>query len=325
MQDIHWGMIGAGDVTEVKSGPAFQKVKGSKLIAVMRRDEGKVKDYAERHHIVKWYTNAQELIDDPEVNAIYIATPPDSHEDYALRALKAGKMVYVEKPMTLSSIHAHHMVKAVKYYEGKLTVAHYRREQPYFKKIKALLNENAIGIPRLVSLQYWRRPLTKEALSKPKTQWRLDPAISGGGLFHDIAPHQIDLMYYLFGNVARVNGISFNQAQLYPADDVVTGQILFQNDVLFNGSWLFNASENNDRCEIIGSEGKITFSVFSNDPIELINSEGKQLLSFEKLAHVQEPMIQAVVEYFQGKRSNPCSAAEGMEVMKVLDAFTQTV
>ena len=322
MQDIYWGMIGAGDVTEVKSGPAFQKVEGSKLVAVMRRNARKAEDYAKRHGVAKWYTNAQELIDDPEVNAIYIATPPDSHEDYALRALKAGKPVYVEKPMTLSSVQAANMVKAVTDTKGKLTVAHYRREQLYFKKIKALLEDNAIGIPRMVSLRYWRKPLTQEALSETKTQWRLDPAQSGGGLFHDIAPHQIDLMYYFFGEIDKAQGIAHNQAKIYPSDDVVAGQILFRNEVLFNGSWLFNASENSDSCEIIGSEGKITFSVFSNDPIELINHQGNQLFAFDKLAHVQEPMIAAVVTYFQGKRKNPCSASEGFEVMKIMDAFS---
>jgi len=321
MQKTYWGMIGAGDVTEVKSGPAFQKVEGSELVAVMRRNAEKAEDYARRHGVTKWYTNAQELIDDPKINAIYIATPPDSHEDYALRALKAGKAVYVEKPMTLSSIQAQHIVKGVAYYGGKLTVAHYRREQPYFKKIKALLEEKAIGIPRLVSLRYWREPLTQEALSETKTQWRLDPAISGGGLFHDIAPHQLDLMYYFFGEVDKAQGIAHNQAKIYPADDAVAGQILFRNEVLFNGSWLFNASENSDTCEIIGSEGKITFSVFSNDPIELTNQQGRQYFSFEHLAHVQEPMIAAVVAYLQGKRDNPCSASEGFEVMRIIDAF----
>jgi len=321
MQNIHWGMIGAGDVTEVKSGPAFQKVDGSKLIAIMRRNAEKAKDYAKRHGIAKWYTNAQELIDDPEVNAIYIATPPDSHEDYTLRALKAGKPVYVEKPMTLSSVQAQNMAKAVTDNKGKLVVAHYRREQPYFKKIKTLLEEKSIGIPRMASLRYWRRPLTQEALAETKTQWRLDPTISGGGLFHDIAPHQLDLMYHFFGEVDRALGISHNQDKIYPVDDVVAGQILFHNQVLFNGSWLFNASENSDICEIIGSEGKITFSVFNNDPIELINHQGKQFFSFEKLTHVQEPMIAAVVAYFQGKGENPCSASEGFEVMKIMDAF----
>jgi len=322
MQKIYWGMIGAGDVTEVKSGPAFQKIANSELVAIMRRNPEKAEDYAKRHGVAKWYTNAQQLIDDPEVTAIYIATPPDSHEDYALRALKAGKPVYVEKPMTLSSVQAQNMVKAVQDCQGKLTVAHYRREQPYFKKIKTLLEEKAIGMPGMVSLQYWRKPLTQESLAETKTQWRLDPAISGGGLFHDMAPHQLDLMYYFFGEINKAQGFAHNQSKSYPADDVVAGQILFRNEVLFNGSWSFNASEDRDTCEIIGSEGKITFSVFSNEPIELINHQGKQFFSFESLAHVQQPMIAAVVDYLQGKRENPCSASEGLEVMKVMDAFT---
>src|SRR5690606_19456944 len=112
MEEIRWGMIGAGDVTELKSGPAFSKVSGSKLVAVMRRDLEKDKDYASRHKVGTWYTDAQALIDDPDINAIYIATPPDSHAEYAIRALKAGKYVYVEKPMVLTSKEAERVVDA---------------------------------------------------------------------------------------------------------------------------------------------------------------------------------------------------------------------
>jgi len=322
MDIIRWGMIGAGDVTEVKSGPAFQKIKGSHLVAVMRRDSEKVKDYAQRHGIAKWYTSVKELIEDPEVNAIYIATPPDVHEAYTLMALQAGKPVYVEKPMALSSIQAENMVEAVAQFGGKLTVAHYRREQPYFKKIKTLLEGNAIGVPRMVSLRTFKRPLTHQELTESKIQWRVNPTQSGGGLFHDLAPHQIDLMYYFFGEVDRASGISHNQAMVYSADDVVSGQILFRNNVLFNGSWAFNVAEDIDVCEILGSEGKLTFSIFSNEPIELINAQGRQLFSFDRLQHVQEPMIAAVVAYFQGKRDNPCSVLEGLKVMELMDAFT---
>ena len=79
MKQINWGFIGCGEVTEKKSGPAFNEVEGSQVVAVMSRSENKARSYAERHHIRKWYTDAQELIDDPDVNAIYIATPPSSH------------------------------------------------------------------------------------------------------------------------------------------------------------------------------------------------------------------------------------------------------
>ncbi|MFC6103117.1 Gfo/Idh/MocA family protein [Olivibacter domesticus] len=319
---INWGMIGAGDVTEVKSGPAFQKVKDSRLVAVMRRDEEKVRDYALRHGIQKWFTDAQKLIEDPEINAIYIATPPDTHDTYAIAALEAGKDVYVEKPMVLSVERAKKLVAAVHNNKNKLSVAHYRREQPYFKKIKTLLEENTIGKPQMVLLQLANKPLTGTALQDPKIKWRLDPGQSGGGLFHDLAPHQVDLMYYFFGAIKEVCGISHNQTGLYQADDVVAGQILFQNDLLFNGTWNFNAFEEIDNCQILGSEGKLSFSIFNKQPIELINQDGTASFSFEPLTHVQQPMIEAVVAYFKGEGSNPCSVEEGLEVMKVLDTLT---
>jgi len=319
---IKWGMIGAGDVTEVKSGPAFKKVEDSDLVAVMRRDPEKVKDYAKRHAVAKWYTDAQALINDEDVNAIYIATPPDTHYRYSLMALEAGKAVYVEKPMTLGTLEAKQLADAVEKSSGRLTVAHYRRAQPYFKKIKQLLLAGAIGEPRLVSLQMLKKPLSEHELNDPKIQWRLNAAKSGGGLFHDLAPHQLDFIYHLFGEIKELRGISTNQAKAYQADDVVSGQILFENDVLFNGIWLFNADEERDSCEIIGSSGKLSFSFFSGDPVVLTNREGEQRFAFEPLQHVQQPMIAEVVAYLQGKRDNPCSVTEGLTVMRIMDVFT---
>ena len=96
MKEIHWGFIGCGEVTEKKSGPAFNKVEGSYVEAVMSRSKEKARLYAERHQIKKWYTDAQELINDSNVNAIYIATPPSSHATFAIMAMKAGKPVYIE-------------------------------------------------------------------------------------------------------------------------------------------------------------------------------------------------------------------------------------
>jgi 1,5-anhydro-D-fructose reductase (1,5-anhydro-D-mannitol-forming) len=96
---IRWGMIGCGDVTEVKSGPGFQKAAGSALMAVMRRNGGLAADYARRHGVPRCYDRADALLADDEVDAVYIATPPDTHADYALLAAAASKPAYVEKPM----------------------------------------------------------------------------------------------------------------------------------------------------------------------------------------------------------------------------------
>ena len=321
---INWGIIGCGDVTEIKSGPAFNKVKNSSLVAVMRRDTAKAKDYAQRHNVPRWYDNANALINDADVNAIYIATPPSSHEEYTIAAFNAGKPVYVEKPMAVNAASAKNMMNVANEKNIKLVVAHYRREQPMFKKIKHLLAEKSIGDIRFVRLEFLKKSLTKEELLVPKNAWRVDAAIAGGGLFHDLAPHQLDLMYYFFGETDKVNGIALNQQELYNADDIVSGNILFKNGVLFNGLWCFTIDENEEKdlCEIVGSKGQINFSVFG-DPKIMMTVEGKkENFLFDALQHVQQPMIEKVVDYFLDEGPNPCNAEDGVKVMEMMEGLT---
>ncbi|MDQ6844083.1 MAG: Gfo/Idh/MocA family oxidoreductase [Bacteroidota bacterium] len=323
MDKINWGIIGCGNVTELKSGPAFNKVKNSSLVAVMRRDAAKAKDYALRHHVPKWYADANQLINDADVNAIYIATPPSSHEEYTLAAIEAGKPVYVEKPMSVSYSSAKNMTQAAAKNNVKLVVAHYRREQPLFKKIKELLDEKAIGEVRLINLCCHKKPLSMEELADPKIAWRVNTDIAGGGLFNDLAPHQLDLMIYFFGEVKEICGLATNQAHLYNADDIVVGNMLFKNEIVFNGSWCFTVDETieKDTCEIIGSNGKISFAVFDHQELTITGGSRTETILFEKLIHVQQPMIEKAVEYFLDKGYNPCPAEDGAEVMRIIEKF----
>ncbi|HMJ47989.1 MAG TPA: Gfo/Idh/MocA family oxidoreductase [Ferruginibacter sp.] len=317
---INWGIIGCGDVTEKKSGPAFNKVNNSSLIAVMRRDKHKAKDYARRHHVPKWYDDADALIKDPEINAIYIATPPSTHEQYTLESISAGKNVYVEKPMTVNSVSALNMLQAAKSKNVKLVVAHYRREQPLFKKVKQLLDEKYIGEVISARIEYQRKPLTAEELAIPKTAWRVNSSISGGGLFHDIAPHQLDLVVWFFGEIERAEGISTNGS--VNRDEKVTGNIFFKNGPKFNGHWCFNSAYEKDICEITGTEGIMSFPIFEHTEIKITKNNQAESLLFMPLEHVQQPMIQATVNFFMGNGPNPCSPEEGVKVMELIDLFT---
>lgn len=322
MENINWGIIGCGNVTEKKSGPAFNKVPGSKVVAVMRRDAEKAADYARRHNIGKWYSDAGDLLNDEEVNAVYIATPPSSHLEYAIAALQKGLPVYVEKPVTINAEQAQQMADAVQQYNGKLVVAHYRRRLPMFLKVKELLQQNVIGTVRTVQMRLWQS--RKPALvTKDAPNWRIQPDISGGGYFHDLAPHQLDLMLYFFGKPAAYQGFALNQEGLDAADDHVTGGILFENKVVFNGSWSFNVAEteNIDICEIIGTEGKISFAVFGNT-INFWNGHTHQTIDFVHPENIQHPMITSVAGYLRGQEPNPCPIEEAVTLMKIMDSFT---
>jgi predicted dehydrogenase len=322
MKKINWGIIGCGDVTEVKSGPAFNKVPDSSIVAVMRRDAAKAEDYAQRHNVPRWYSDAGKLINDPEVNAIYIATPPSSHAVYTLAAIRTGKPVYVEKPMALNFAEAQQMANAAESSNIKLVVAHYRRQWPLFKKVKQLLQDKAIGEVRLARLEFYKTPMRPAELLIEKNAWRVNPATAGGGLFNDLAPHQLDLMYYFFGAAKNITGIAANQAGQYAADDMVAGNILFDSGVAFSGAWSFAAAANSDRCEIIGSDGKISFSFFSGNTVELTVHDKITQFDFPPLQHVQQPMIEQIVKYFLDAAPNPCTGAEGAEIMRWIDAFT---
>jgi predicted dehydrogenase len=231
--------------------------------------------------------------------------------------------VYVEKPMAQNYASARNMADTAAAKNSKLVVAHYRREQPRFKKIKQLINDKAIGGILLGRLELSKPPLTKEQLADAKIAWRVNPPIAGGGLFHDLAPHQLDLMYYFFGPVQKVSGIATNQGGIYAADDMVAGNILFKNGIAFSGTWCFNAAAvaENDYCEIIGTAGKISFSVFSGTTITLLAGGETTTLSFDAPEHVQQPMIETIVRYFLDECPNPCSGHEGAEVMRLIEAF----
>jgi predicted dehydrogenase len=324
MSTINWGIIGCGDVTEKKSGPAFNKVAGSSLVAVMRRDAGKAADYARRHNVSQWYSDASELMKNKSINAIYIATPPASHKDYAITALKNGFNVYVEKPVTLNAAETREIAEAVKQHPNqKLTVAHYRRAVPMFLRVKELLDSGIIGDVRTVQIRMWQS-IKPALVADVADNWRVNPELSGGGYFHDLAPHQLDLMLFYFGEPEKYCGYSLNQSNATPADDHVCGQVVFRNKVVVNGSWCFNVAESEatDSCEIIGTKGKITFPFFGNYITWKMGHE-EQTQTFTHPEHIQQPMIEKMVAFFNDEAPNPCTIDEAVVLMDIMDAFTK--
>lgn len=321
MKQINWGFIGCGEVTEKKSGPAFNEVEGSQVVAVMSRSENKARSYAERHHIRKWYTDAQELIDDPDVNAIYIATPPSSHATFAIMAMRAGKPVYVEKPLAASYNDCIRINRISEQTGVPCFVAYYRRYLPYFQKVKEIIQNGTIGKVINVQLRFSVPPRDLDYKNEKELPWRLQPDIAGGGYFYDLAPHQIDLLQNIFGVITRAHGYPANRAHLYKAEDTVSACFFFENGVTGSGSWCFvgHESAKEDCIEVIGDKGSLSFSVFTYEPIVLITSEGKQSITVPNPSYVQLPMIKHVIEHLQGIGHCDCTSISATPVNWVLD------
>jgi predicted dehydrogenase len=295
MQTICWGIVGCGNVTEVKSGPGFQKAHNSSLVAVMRRNGELAQDYARRHGVHNWYDNAQALIQDPDVDAVYIATPPSSHKEFTIMAAQAGKPVYVEKPMALNFGECQEMIDACQEAGVSLFVAYYRRSLARFLKIKELIESGAVGDVRFVSTMLYQ-PVRPQELIADNLPWRVLPDIAGGGLFVDLAAHQLDFLDYVLGPIQSAKGFASNQAGLYPAEDIVTSSFVFESGVQGMGTWCFTAFEAIDRTEIVGDKGRITYSTFGSDPVLLTTADAETEFAIDYPDHIQQPLIQTVVD-----------------------------
>lgn len=319
MKTINWGIIGCGDVTEVKSGPAFNLVENSHLVAVMRRNAKLAEDYAKRHKVSRWYKDANDLINDSEVNAIYIATPPDSHAELSIRAMKAGKPVYVEKPMALNYAQCQKMIATSEETGMPLFVAYYRRALPGFLKVRELIENGTIGTVKQVNLQLYKAPSPEERSGN--LPWRVIPEIAGAGHFFDLASHQLDYLDFLFGPIERIKGVAFNQANLYQAEDIVSASFVFGNKLIATGSWCFTVPEflERDTIELIGEKGSITLSCFDFNPVELHTIDGRKVYDYSKPDHVQFDLIKQIVEELTGCGKSNSTGVSGARTSKILD------
>lgn len=321
MKEIGWGFIGCGEVTEKKSGPAFNEVSGSHVVAVMSRNAEKAESYAKRHNIKKWYTDPLELINDPEINAIYIATPPSSHATFAIMAMKAGKPVYIEKPLAASYEDCARINRISELTGVPCFVAYYRRYLPYFQKVKQIIQSGVIGTPANVQIRFSVPPRDLDYKSNGSLPWRLQPDIAGGGYFYDLAPHQLDLIQDIFGVITRAHGYCSNMAKLYKAEDTISACFYFENGLPGSGSWCFvgHQSAKEDRIEVIGEKGMLSFSVYNYSPIQLVTSQGRSSIVVPNPPYVQLPIIRSVIEHLQGIGICECTSVSATPVNWVMD------
>jgi 1,5-anhydro-D-fructose reductase (1,5-anhydro-D-mannitol-forming) len=320
MQTIRWGMIGCGEVAEVKSGPALQKAEGSALVAVMRRDCAKAEDYARRHSVSGVHTRAEDLIDDADVDAVYIATPPSTHCELALKVAAAGKPCLVEKPMAMNHAECLRMVDAFRAAGRPLWVAYYRRALPRFLKVRELLRARAIG--QLTSIQVnVTDPL---ATGDAANAWRFNTEISGAGLFLDLASHYFDIIDFLAGPIIAAAGFALNTGGTYDAEDVTATAFQIGDKVVGTGMWNFNAPTSGDSIVFTGSEGEIATAVRADEDVVVTRGGQPNLYRFRNPPHVHQPLVQTIVDELRGRGRCESTGESGARSAWVTDLCLDT-
>lgn len=325
LSKVIWGIIGAGDVCEVKSTPAMYSIENSEVKMVMRRNAAKASDFAKRHGILNWTTNLEELLNDPVINAVYIATPPSTHAELTIKCAEAGKAIYVEKPMANTYAECLSMMEACHKADVPLFVAYYRRALPGFLKVKEILESNVLGDIRCVNIEMYQACDTN-IVAHPDTNWRVIPEIAGGGYFNDLASHQFDYLDFLFGPVVETNGFTANQGHLYPADDIVSATFRFQNGIIGTGLWCFTTDtlSEKDSIRIVGSKGELTFNTFGSPMMIRIETtlKGNEEFIFNHSQPIQKPLIQLVVDELCDRGFSPSTGTNGSRTTLIMEKIT---
>ena len=312
-------MIGCGDVAEVKSGPGFYKARHSQLVAVMRRNGELAADFARRHQVPRWHGDAEAIIEADDVDAVYIASLPDTHRDYTLRCAAAGKPVFVEKPLALELAHCVEMVEACESRAVPLWVAYYRRSLPRFAAVRDLVCGGAIGEVRLVTLRHLQRLPGAEALQTNALAWRTDAA-RGGGLFFEGAGHALD---FLLGPVVDTRAFAGNQAGAYATEDLVVATFRFASGAYGCGAWCYASDREEEFVEIVGSRGAVRFSITRPVPIVVTRDGRSEQIPVADPPHVHQPMIQSIVDELNGEGRCPSTGRTALRTARVLDAIVR--
>ena len=328
MKTIRWGLIGCGEVAETKSGPGFSRATNSQLVAVADRNPKRAEDFARRHGVARWHDDADAIIRAPDVDIVYVATMTESHRDFVLRCAAAGKPVFTEKPMAMSHADCLGMIAACRAATVPLWVAYYRRGLPRFLKVRELVQSGAIGDVRMVLTRHFQRIPTPEQMRGPFWGWRLDPARSGGGIFFEAVGHTLDILDYIVGPIETVRAFADNQAGAYPPEDIVTVAYRFSTGVYGSGAWCFTTDCDDEHNEIVGSEGRITFSTFPPlslpagrppVPIRLVRGDTVEEFPVADPPYVHQPLIQTIVDEMNGIGRCPSTGETAARTARVIE------
>jgi predicted dehydrogenase len=313
---VRWGILGFGDVVERKSGKAFSQAPGSRLVAVMARNPEKAAAYAARHGVVKWFSKAEDLIADDEVDAVYIATPPYLHAPQTIAIAERGKHILCEKPMAMNLSECDDMIRAAEENGVQLMIAYYRRRFPSVVKIKELLDSGAIGRPLKIRAEF---AMFVPSLANGESIWRFDPEVSGGGALWDVGSHRIDLMIHLFGDVAEVCAFVENIEYDAPVDESSVLLLKFDNGAQGVVLIHWNMPIGCDEIAIGGTKGRILCDL-STGRVELVTESGSEewLLPAPGVTHagIVEDFVRAV----HSGRENCLPGREGRKTNAVIEA-----
>jgi predicted dehydrogenase len=320
MSKVGWGLIGCGDIAQKRVAPALRDLPKVELVAVNRARAELAAAFAKQFGARKWYADWRELLADPDIEAVYIATPVHCHAEQTIAAAEAGKHVLCEKPMALNVAECDRMIAACEANGVKLGVAYYRHFYPVLARVKELIAAGVIGKPILAQINAFEwNAMTPD---NPR-YWFFTKAQSGGGPMMDFGCHRIEVLTNIFGAVVEVQGFTDNVLFDREVEDTSAAFFKFANGLRAMLTVTQAAFESQDTLDIFGSQGSLHIAKLNQGDLRIVTADGERSEAHPPHANIQLPSIADLTEAILEARAPQVSGELGREVARIEAAIYQ--
>jgi len=313
---VGWGLLGCGDVARKRVAPALRDLDNCELAAVSRADAARAESFAAEFGARRWHADWRRLVEDPEVEAVYVATPVHLHAEQAVAAAEAGKHVLCEKPMALTAAECERMNAAAEANDVLLGVAYYRRFYPAVERIREILGSGEIGVPVVAQVNAFER--FDPAPENPR-RWLLDKGHAGGGPMFDFGCHRIEVLLNLFGDVKAVKGFAGNVVFEREVEDTASALIQFVRGTEAILTVSHAAREPQDTLEIFGSEGSVRVEVLNEGRLRVRAKDGERVEWHPPHANLHQPLVDDFTRAVVEGRPPRVDGHTGQKVSEILE------
>jgi predicted dehydrogenase len=316
MSVARWGLIGAGDIVRKRVAPALRDLPNCELVSIARANAGLAAEFAKEFGASKWFDDYRELVADPEIHAVYIATPVFLHAEQAIAAAESGKHVLCEKPMALNVEECDRMIDACRSNNVKLGIAYYRRFYPVLDRIKELISDDAIGkvsVAQINAFEY------VDLDSGDPRHWFIEKAKSGGGPMIDFGCHRLEVLTNLFGSVEKVTSLVSNRVFGREVEDTAVASMQFENGTCASVTVTHAAREPQDTLDIYGTEGSIHVPVLNNGQMTVRVGGTIRDVSLPPDANIHAPLIEQFADCILRNASPEVTGECGREIASLIE------
>jgi len=311
---LRWGLIGCGDIARKRVAPALRDSTGCELVAVARHQAHLAESFANQFGAAKWYSNWEGLLDDAEIDAVYVATPVHLHESQAVAVAQSGKHVLCEKPMAMNVVECDRMIEACRANNVRLGIAYYRHFYPAILRMRSLIESGEIGtrIVAQVNAFEWFDP----AADHPRA-WLLKQKLAGGGPMFDFGCHRIEVLMHLFGEPKEIRGITSNALFTREVEDTATAIFRFASGACATLTVSHAANEPQDTLQVFGSAGSVHVASLNEGTLRIVTEKGERIEALPPAENLHKPLIEDFVTAVINNREPAVTGAIGRTVARI--------